>query len=119
MIKARLQPITRSEQRAAPRRLVNLGTHLRSAAAAGSDVRVQDLSQQGCRVTVPGTFEEGDQAWLKLPGLETIGCTIIWAEDGDVGISFHRRLHEAEVASAGTPESILVQRRERFGQKKR
>ncbi|HEX8217320.1 MAG TPA: hypothetical protein VF577_07635 [Allosphingosinicella sp.] len=117
MLKARLQPITASEQRAAPRRLVNLGAHLRGAIAEASDVRVLDLSREGCRISPIGSMIEGSQAWLKLPGLETIGCSVVWIDSEDAGLAFHRSLHDSDLESAKASRPQVRVRSNAFGLK--
>ena len=119
MLKARLQTVTSSEQRAAPRRLVNLGGHLRGAIAEPRDVRVLDLSRDGCRVTPAGSLVEGAQAWLKLPGIEAIGCSVVWIEAEDAGFAFHRRLHDSEVEFARTSQLAVRVRSQPFGLRRR
>ena len=96
--------MTALEQRTAPRRLINLGAHLRGAKADPVDVRVIDLSPEGCRITPGGALAAGDQAWLKLTGIEAIGCSVVWTDGTDAGCAFHRTLNETEVEIARRPE---------------
>ncbi|HEX8643521.1 MAG TPA: Flp family type IVb pilin [Allosphingosinicella sp.] len=97
MIIARLQAVTALEQRSAPRRLLNLGARTRASASAARDVSVAELSPGGCRIAPAGSMQIGDQAWLKLPSLEAVGCSIMSVEDSDAVCVFHRMLHPGEV----------------------
>jgi hypothetical protein len=106
MIVARLQTVTALEQRAAPRRLLNLGARSRAAASAPREVSVAELSSGGCRIAPVGSMQIGDQAWLKLPSLEAVGCSIMSVDENDAVCVFHRMLRPGEVdlVRAQTPQ---------------
>jgi len=97
MITARLQAVTASEQRAAPRRLLNIGARSRAAAAEAREVGITALSSGGCRIAPAGSLRTGDQAWLKFSSLEAVGCSITGVEEDDAVCVFHRTLHREEV----------------------
>jgi hypothetical protein len=117
MLKARVQQITSAEQRTAPRRLVNLGAHLRGAVAVPADVRVLDLSREGCRITPIGSLVEGSQAWLKLPGVEAIGCSVVRIAADEAGFAFHRMLRDTDVEFARAAQLPARVRSGSFGRK--
>lgn len=115
MLRARMQQVTAAEQRAAPRRLVNLSAHLRGSVAEPCDVRVLDLSAEGCRISPVGSLVEGAQAWLKLPGIEALGCSVAWTDAEDAGCMFHRHLNASEIEYARRSQTPV--RSEVFGVK--
>lgn len=61
-----------------------------------AEVRVLDLSIVGCMIAREAiSFEEGGRVLVRLPGLEYMPATVLWIEDGLVGIEFERDLHDA------------------------
>ena len=70
MLAAELSVLPATDQRKAPRRIVNLAAALREEGATISSVNVLDISLGGCRLETEADLEVGGQVWLKLPGLK-------------------------------------------------
>jgi hypothetical protein len=61
-------------------------------------VMVSDLSTDGCCIaTCTLSLSEGTRVVLKLDGLEAIGCAVRWAQGGQCGLQFERRIYEPVV----------------------
>jgi hypothetical protein len=116
-VKARVHIVDSANRRAAPRRAVNLGAHLGGAAPNFVDVRLLDLSEDGCRITSDCGLAEGAQALLKLPGIEAVGCSVAWIDGAEIGFAFHRRLHESEIESVKLQQPAPRARSYSFGTK--
>ncbi len=56
---------------------------------------VNDLSPGGARLATMDQLEPGMKLWLKLPELEALQATVMWAERFDAGCSLERPLHPA------------------------
>ena len=117
MIKARLQNVTQFEQQSAPRRLLNLGAGFRGMTSDARDVKVIELTMDRCRVTPADELRVGAQAWLKLPNLEAMGCSVESIEGADASCVFHRALHPSDVELVKLQARASLVRRKRFGQK--
>ena len=62
------------------------------------NVVVSDLSTHGCCITTRTlTLCAGTRVMLKLDGLESISCTVRWAENGHCGLQFERPIYEPVV----------------------
>ena len=72
----------------AQRRPVEFPAHLVLAGGTVLDVRVLDLSYDGCRIDVPQVVFEGDEVKLSVPGRGVIEATVRWCKDGRAGLKF-------------------------------
>jgi hypothetical protein len=97
MLAAELSVLPTTDQRKAPRRIVNLAAALREEGATISAVKVLDISLGGCRLETEADLEVGGQVWLKLPGLETKRSRIVWTQGRHGGCEFDVPLHPAEL----------------------
>ena len=52
------------------------------------DVRVLDLSYDGCQIDVPKALFEGDAVQLSVEGRGEIHATVRWCKDGRAGLKF-------------------------------
>ena len=69
-IDAELSQIPITDGRKAERRIVNLAAALREQGAKSAKVVVIDISVLGFKAKADEQHQEGDEVWLKLPGLE-------------------------------------------------
>ncbi len=58
-------------------------------------VKINNLSVGGARIAVAHLLREGEQIYLKLPGLEAIEARVIWVNSFEAGCQFARPLHPA------------------------
>lgn len=72
----------------AQRRVVEFPARLVLAGEVVLDVRVLDLSYDGCRVDVPQLVFEGDEVKLSVEGRGVIEATVRWCQDGRAGLKF-------------------------------
>lgn len=68
---------------------------LRAAGRANYQVRVLDLSTDGCKVELVERPSIGDQMLVKFAGLEVISATVAWVDSHVGGLKFERSLHPA------------------------
>ena len=72
----------------ATRRPVEFPAHLVFGGGLVLDVRVLDLSYDGCRIDVPRAMFEGDAVQLSVQGRGVIDATVRWCKDGRAGLKF-------------------------------
>ena len=72
----------------ATRRPVEVPAHLVLGGGLVLDVRVLDLSYDGCRIDVPRALFEGDAVQLSVQGRGVIEATVRWCKDGRAGLKF-------------------------------
>lgn len=82
-----------AEQRQSRRRAVNFAAMLESEGVSSQPVSVLDISEQGFRIVTQAEVSPGSSMLIKLPGLEAVRATIVWARDGQIGCSFDEALH--------------------------
>ncbi|MGZ8282612.1 MAG: PilZ domain-containing protein [Allosphingosinicella sp.] len=95
MTRGQLAILPVPEGRRAERRMVNLAARLRDPGASMADIEVLNLSIAGFQAQGDFALEAGSHVWLKLPGLEAQGCTVVWVENGKAGFEFTSPLHPA------------------------
>ena len=72
----------------AQRRPVEFNAHLVLAGGMVLDVRVLDLSYDGCRIDVPQLLFEGDEVKLSVQGRGVIEASVRWCKEGRAGLKF-------------------------------
>jgi hypothetical protein len=82
-------------ERGAGRRPVPGEVGLRVAGKATYQVRVFDLSTDGCKVELVVRPSIGDPMLVKFEGLEVIGATVAWVHGHTGGLKFERPIHPA------------------------
>ena len=95
-MQARLTPLSGSDDRLHPRRLVRLRARFQDHGAGAVEAFVVDLSEKGCRLEGAGSLDEGDTFLIKLPGLEAKACRVIWVDREAVGCEFETPLYRGE-----------------------
>lgn len=60
-------------------------------------VRVQDISQRGLKVVLPGA-KPGDEVLLSLPGMEPRKAVVRWSQGDNAGLNFLRPIAFEELA---------------------
>ena len=101
------------ERRRTPRLALALPAQLRERGNSAESVQLVDLSAHGCRIETAVELSAGSFVWLKLPGLETIWCRVMWSRPAFAGLEFDVPLHEAVVErlaseGGGAPDSRLA-----------
>ncbi|MEO6113574.1 MAG: PilZ domain-containing protein [Sphingomicrobium sp.] len=88
-------PATEGDQSGLPeraerpeRRPVAFHAHLVIGGGMTLDVRVLDLSYDGCQVEVPKAVFEGDAVELAVEGRGAIQAMVRWCKDGRAGLKF-------------------------------
>ncbi len=71
-----------------PRRAVEFPAHLVVSGGLELDVRVLDLSYDGCQVEVPRVVFENDEVQLSVQGRGVIHATVRWCNSGRAGLKF-------------------------------
>jgi hypothetical protein len=61
-------------------------------------VQLRDLSLHGCSIELVNRVHVGEQLWIKLPGIESIGCFVCWEKEFTAGVDFVAPLHPAVFA---------------------
>lgn len=95
MAKGQLAILPNPEGRRAERRVVNLAARLRDPGATVNDVEVVNLSTDGFMAQGELSLAPGDNAWLKIAGLEPQNSEVVWAEGDKAGFRFATPLHPA------------------------
>jgi hypothetical protein len=65
---------------------------------ATEEIRIVNISTDGCGFESRWPFVEGTLVWLALPGLESWAATVIWFREGKGGLQYSRPLHPAVAA---------------------
>lgn len=86
-----------SELRTARRRPVNFSGFVREQAARVIPVEVTNLSTDGCRFRVTGSFETATLVWLKIAGLGARQARVVWGGEGEYGCEFCKPLQSEVV----------------------
>ena len=86
----------------ADRRAVEFPAHLMLGDGTMLDVRVLDLSYDGCRIGVPQSVFEGDSVQLTVQGRGVIKATVRWCRDGLAGLKFPDEADQARKQAAAT-----------------
>ena len=86
-----------AEQRQTRRRAVNFAAILESEGVSSQPVNVLDISEQGFRIVTAAQVGQGSSMLIKLPGMEAVRATVVWAKDGQIGCSFEDELHPANI----------------------
>jgi hypothetical protein len=91
----KLAAVVSRRERVSPRVAVGFGAGLRQRGAAGVSVHIMDLSTHGFRIETHLDLYEGQQIWLRLPGLESSTAKVCWVRGYVAGCAFERPLHPA------------------------
>ena len=66
---------------------------------------VLDVSETGARLHCAAALVAGDDVAIEAAGVMVRGC-VMWVAEGRIGLRFHRRLKEAELAQFLAPIEI-------------
>lgn len=83
------------KERVSPRLPVEFGAGLRQRGASGVSVHIMDLSTHGFRIETHLDLHEGQQVWLRLPGIESSPAIVRWVRGYVAGCAFEQPLHPA------------------------
>ena len=97
IIRGKVAISTERVARSEPRRIVNIAARLRERGTQELDVIVEDISTHGCKFSPPGESEVGRIIWLKLTGLESIRCRIVWIEGDEAGCEFETQVPDTDI----------------------
>lgn len=63
------------------------------------DVHVIDITVAGCMIfSASWKFMPGEHLLIQLPGLQNLGATVLWSEDGEAAFQFDKQLYEPVLA---------------------
>lgn len=96
-VAASLERATACDRRRFERHAVRVGAGLAGNIRPSSPIMVVDLSTGGCGIETELHLECEMRVWLKLPGLESWPCRVVWSADGRAGLAFDRPMHQAVV----------------------
>jgi hypothetical protein len=71
------------------------------------DVRIEDLSTTGCRLSTPISVEADEEIMIGLPGVGMRAARVIWQQEGEAGCAFTAPLAYAEVQATRTSETLM------------
>ena len=87
----------RFDERRTERRASGAGAALGGQGRLKVQVRIVDISSQGCRLELPGQLPEGALVSVKVPTLEPWQARVVWSKRGSAGCQFTHLLHPAVV----------------------
>lgn len=61
------------------------------------DAKLNDLSTEGCCIATCEPIQVGEMVSVRMEGLEPWNGTVVWADEGQIGVKFDRALHGAVV----------------------
>lgn len=89
----RLEPESYDERRIGERHASSSKAVVRRLKCPQEEVRLVDISSQGCGFFSRMPLPVGARVWLSLPGLETWAATVAWFDGDRGGLTFDRHLH--------------------------
>jgi hypothetical protein len=99
------------DERSAFRRAVNFIAHARETEAPTIEVRVQDLSTDGCKIVGSVGLEPATQIWLRIRGFGARRAKVVWSRGAVAGCEFLKPLDPAlveQIASVAEEEARLA-----------
>ena len=87
----------RFDERKSDRRPSGAGAALGGEGRLKVQVRIVDISSQGCRLELSGPLPEGALVSVKVPTFEPWQARIVWSKRGTAGCQFTHLLHPAVV----------------------
>ena len=88
-----------AHHRAIPRVEVEMEAGLRKKGGSAIPIRLIDLSTHGFRTETHLYLDPGNTVWVRLPGLDSMPATVIWARGSLIGCAFERPLLSAVIDS--------------------
>jgi hypothetical protein len=85
---AQVALIPGQDHRRASRRRVDFAGFAEHANLSGREVRITDLSVEGCRLADADTLAEGAEIWLKISDYLPQRALVAWVADGAAGCEF-------------------------------
>jgi len=82
-------------RRATARELTAATILLRRLGRPDAHLHLQDISTGGFQIVLTEAMHPNDHVVTRLPGLEPIGASVMWTDDGNAGLRFDRALHPA------------------------
>src|SRR6476469_366995 len=89
------EPQREQRPRASPRVPVSVNVTLRRVGQRQYQVRVTDLSPEGCKVDLVERPRIGEHMHLKFEGLEVIVGEVCWVENFIAGLRFEKPIHRS------------------------
>lgn len=80
------------DRRNVERQPADVNADMRTAYSEFAELRVLDLSPDGCRICVRHLCR-GDRVYLKFDGLEPLLCEVRWSDGDEAGLQFADALH--------------------------
>lgn len=82
------KPIEPSVTDRDPRSIVSMKAQLARANGDVLDIRVIDLSSNGCKILTPTFLWVGDKVGLSVPGYASLNGVVRWSREGHAGVEF-------------------------------
>lgn len=89
---------TTTERRQKPRAQLDTAVGFRRRRETRHTLRMQDLSEHGCRLATQERLDGREIVWVTLPGLESLQATVRWSRSWLAGVEFERPMHQAVFA---------------------
>jgi hypothetical protein len=81
------------ERRDSERAPVAIIAMLRRQGRTAYQVKLRDLSRNGCRAETLSRIIIGDHVWVTIPGFTAIEGTVRWTDKINFGIEWEKRIH--------------------------
>lgn len=102
-MRARLYRLERTSERLP----VGRASTLRGSDGDPIDVRIEDLSTTGCRLSTPTPVEINEEIMIGLPGVGMRAARVIWQQEEEAGCAFIAPLAYADVEATRTSETLM------------
>jgi hypothetical protein len=96
-----------SEERGAPRRIVEAASTVRAEGRGPIDVMVRDLSETGIRILTPAILEIGQEISIGLSGAGLTRAFVVWRRDEHYGCVFEAPIGAESAAQAFSTPSVV------------
>lgn len=83
------------EPRKADRVTLDAQVVVRRAGFPKFEVKIRDLSAEGCKIEFVDRPADGERVWVKFDGLASLEATVCWIDGAFAGARFDRPLHPA------------------------
>lgn len=88
----------KNERRHADRTSLYLKVTVRERGRTAQPAELTSISASGCEIQNAALLSDGSQAWVKIPGLESLLGRAVWTNGSRSGMQFEQPLHPAVAA---------------------
>ena len=83
------------ERRRWPRLALEADVGFRRRREAHYNIKMHDMTPEGCRIASPERIDRGELVWVQLPSLESLAARVKWTRAWQSGVEFERPMHVA------------------------